>query len=44
VKQETELSTLSLAILGLIAQRPLTGYDVRKVFATIPRATCDWEV
>lgn len=34
--QETGLSTLSLAILGLISQRPLTGYDVRKVFATTP--------
>ena len=36
MKQETELSTLSLAILGLISQRPLTGYDIRKVFATTP--------
>lgn len=34
--QETELSTLSFAILGLISQRPLTGYDIRKVFATTP--------
>ena len=34
--QETGLSTLSLAILGLICQRPLTGYDLRKVFATTP--------
>ncbi len=34
--QETGLSTLSLAILGLISQRPLTGYDLRKVFATTP--------
>ncbi len=34
--QETGLSTLSLAILGLISQRPLTGYDIRKVFATTP--------
>lgn len=36
MKQETELSTLSLAILGLVSQRPLTGYDIRKVFATTP--------
>ena len=36
MKQETELSTLSLAILGLISQRPLTGYDLRKVFLTTP--------
>jgi DNA-binding PadR family transcriptional regulator len=36
MKQETELSTLSFAILGLISQRPLTGYDIRKVFATTP--------
>jgi DNA-binding PadR family transcriptional regulator len=34
--QETGLSTLSLAILGLVSQRPLTGYDLRKVFATTP--------
>jgi DNA-binding PadR family transcriptional regulator len=27
---------LSLAVLGLISQRPLTGYDIRKVFATTP--------
>jgi DNA-binding PadR family transcriptional regulator len=36
MKQKTDLSTLSLAILGLISQRPLTGYDLRKVFATTP--------
>lgn len=36
MKPETELSTLSLAILGLISQRPLTGYDLRKVFLTTP--------
>ncbi len=36
MSQETDLSTLSLAILGLISQRPLTGYDLRKVFATTP--------
>lgn len=36
MNQETDLSTLSLAILGLISHRPLTGYDVRKVFQTTP--------
>jgi DNA-binding PadR family transcriptional regulator len=36
MKQEKDLSTLSLAILGLISQNPLTGYDLRKVFATTP--------
>ena len=36
MQQETGLSTLSLAILGLISQRPQTGYDIRKVFATTP--------
>ncbi len=36
MKQKADLSTLSLAILGLISQRPLTGYDLRKVFATTP--------
>jgi DNA-binding PadR family transcriptional regulator len=36
MKEESSLSTLSLAILGLISQRPLTGYDLRKVFATTP--------
>lgn len=36
MKPETDLSTLSLAILGLISQRPLTGYDLRKVFQTTP--------
>jgi DNA-binding PadR family transcriptional regulator len=36
MKQEHDLSTLSLAILGLISQRPLTGYDLRKVFQTTP--------
>ena len=29
-------STLTLAILGLISQRPTTGYDLRKVFTTTP--------
>lgn len=36
MNQENDLSTLSLAILGLISQRPLTGYDLRKVFQTTP--------
>lgn len=35
-QQQHDLSTLSLAILGLITQRPLTGYDLRKVFQTTP--------
>lgn len=34
--QETTLSTLSLAIMGLISQQPQTGYDLRKVFLTTP--------
>jgi len=33
---ETNLSTLSLAILGLIAQKAQSGYDVRKMFSTTP--------
>jgi len=37
IKPDTsELSTLSLAIIGLIAQKPCSGYDIRKVFATTP--------
>jgi len=36
MKEDTGISTLSLAILGLISQRPLTGYDLRKIFATTP--------
>lgn len=36
MKEESSLSTLSLAILGLISQRPLTGYDLRKIFLTTP--------
>ncbi len=36
MKQKADLSTLSLAILGLISQRPLSGYDLRKIFATTP--------
>jgi DNA-binding PadR family transcriptional regulator len=36
MKQGTGLSTLSLAILGLIRQQPQTGYDLRRLFATTP--------
>ena len=36
MEKKYDLSTLSLAILGLISQRPLTGYDLRKVFRTTP--------
>ena len=36
MEQKADLSTLSLAILGLISQRRLTGYDLRKIFATTP--------
>jgi DNA-binding PadR family transcriptional regulator len=36
MKEESSLSTLSLAILGLISQKPQTGYDLRKVFTTTP--------
>jgi DNA-binding PadR family transcriptional regulator len=34
--QETGLSRLSLALLGLIFQQPQTGYDIRRLFATTP--------
>jgi len=36
MKQETGLSTLSLALLGIIRQQPQTGYDIRKLFSTTP--------
>ncbi len=36
MKQKTDISTLSLAIMGLIAQKSQTGYDIRKAFATTP--------
>jgi len=36
MEQKTDISTLSLAIMGLIAQQPQTGYDIRKTFATTP--------
>lgn len=34
--QTTDISTLSLAIMGLIAQERRSGYDIRKAFATTP--------
>ena len=34
--EKTDLSTLSLAILGLIAQKSCSGYDIRKIFSTTP--------
>ncbi len=30
------LSTLTLAVLGLMGQGPMSGYDLRKVFSTTP--------
>ena len=36
MKESTIQTTLTLAIVGLISQRPMTGYDVRKVFTTTP--------
>lgn len=36
MKPAPEVSTLSLAVLGLISQQPLSGYDLRKVFSTTP--------
>ncbi len=36
MKQEQGISTLSLAILGVINQQPQTGYDIRKLFSTTP--------
>ncbi len=34
--KKTDISTLSLAIMGLIAQKRQSGYDIRKTFATTP--------
>ena len=34
--RESIPTTLTLAILGLVSQEPLSGYDVRKIFATTP--------
>ena len=36
MKERTAISTLSLAVLGLIAQKPRSGYDLRKIFSTTP--------
>jgi len=36
MNKRTTLSTLSLAVLGLIQQKPRSGYDLRKVFSTTP--------
>ncbi|MHC5033447.1 MAG: PadR family transcriptional regulator [Planctomycetota bacterium] len=36
MSETTPLSTLSLAVLGLVSQQPMSGYDLRKVFATTP--------
>ncbi len=36
MNEKTTISTLSLAVLGLIAQKPRSGYDLRKVFSTTP--------
>ncbi|MHC4205027.1 MAG: PadR family transcriptional regulator [Planctomycetota bacterium] len=36
MNEKTTISTLSLAVLGLIAQKPHSGYDLRKVFSTTP--------
>jgi DNA-binding PadR family transcriptional regulator len=36
MKKDTTLSPLRLAILGLVAMHPQSGYDLRKVFETTP--------
>ncbi len=36
MRTATPLSTLRLAILGLLAREPRSGYDLRRVFATTP--------
>ncbi|UCD49996.1 MAG: helix-turn-helix transcriptional regulator [Phycisphaerales bacterium] len=36
MEQKTDISTLSLALMGLIVQQPQSGYDIRKTFATTP--------
>ncbi len=36
MKEQATISTLSLAVLGLIVQKPRSGYDLRKVFSTTP--------
>jgi DNA-binding PadR family transcriptional regulator len=35
---EGALTTLEYALLGLVAMRPMSGYDVHRVFATTPMA------
>jgi DNA-binding PadR family transcriptional regulator len=36
MNENNNITTLSLAILGLINQKPRSGYDLRKVFSTTP--------
>jgi DNA-binding PadR family transcriptional regulator len=36
MNEKNNISTLSLAVLGLIVQKPRSGYDLRKVFSTTP--------
>jgi len=36
MNENNNISTLSLAVLGLITQKPRSGYDLRKVFSTTP--------
>lgn len=36
MNEKTTISTLSLAVLGLIQQEPRCGYDLRKIFSTTP--------
>jgi len=36
MNEKTTISTLSLAVLGLIQQKPRSGYDLRKIFSTTP--------
>lgn len=36
MNENNNISTLSMAVLGLIAQKPHSGYDLRKVFSTTP--------
>ena len=36
MKEKQVLSTLTLAVMGLTGQGPMSGYDLRKVFSTTP--------
>jgi DNA-binding PadR family transcriptional regulator len=36
MKEPEQISTLSLAILGLVSQQPRSGYDIRKMFSSTP--------